>query len=449
MDTQISHSRGRNLGDRLGLLSSINDIRALVILSILSVFPFFAYISLDFLGRDPKYIFSFLCYLFLAEFLFSSFKTGRSIRVPYYLIVFGIFNVYAILTGIFVSGHLLKVGLIKFLYSDLFFTSFWVVLLIENTHFPEKFIRVTIQILFATLLIAAVVSVIQISKPLFFVNVDIPLGEDASFESILAFSPVPGEENSVTELIKERRILSIYTWINSRSAGFDAIAVLSLLFGLRTLSLKKKFLAALAGGFISFLSSSRWIMLNFFVVLSQYFVTAKNKFFNIFKLLFLSVAIIFVIGYGASYFGYDVERFVNERLFDETAGTRLYAFEIFSRVYPTRPILGTGGEDTPDMERLLFGRTSQIHVGYLKLFYYYGLVGGIIYLFFLGVLFWQLWLRARQSSYWGSFFAFLAFAAANLTLVEFDIYYHGLFLALIFSKAIINNRPPEATPSIV
>ena len=92
------------------------------------------------------------------------------------------------------------------------------------------------------------------------------------------------------------------------------------------------------------------------------------------------------------------------------------------------------------MERLIRGRTSQIHVGYLKLFYYYGLVGGLLYLAFLASLMNRMWKIARQSNYWGGFFAILAFVVANLTLVELDLFYHGLLLALIFSNHFYHNR---------
>ncbi|MEL6922655.1 MAG: hypothetical protein AAFO94_01320, partial [Bacteroidota bacterium] len=38
-------------------------------------------------------------------------------------------------------------------------------------------------------------------------------------------------------------------------------------------------------------------------------------------------------------------------------------------------------------------------------------------------------------NYWGPYFAFVAFFLANCTLVELDIFYHGLLLAILFSNA--------------
>ena len=94
------------------------------------------------------------------------------------------------------------------------------------------------------------------------------------------------------------------------------------------------------------------------------------------------------------------------------------------------------------MLQLIQGRTSQIHVGWLKLLYYYGIVGALIYLSFVVALLRHLFLRAKKSKYWGSFFALLAFVVANFTLVELSPLYHGLLLALIFSR-YLPNLPPE------
>ena len=39
-----------------------------------------------------------------------------------------------------------------------------------------------------------------------------------------------------------------------------------------------------------------------------------------------------------------------------------------------------------------------------------------------------------KTSYWGTYFAFLAFLIANLTLVNLDLYEHGLLLTLTVHK---------------
>ncbi len=97
------------------------------------------------------------------------------------------------------------------------------------------------------------------------------------------------------------------------------------------------------------------------------------------------------------------------------------------------------------MTLLLAGRSSQMHVGYVKLFYYYGLVGGLLYLTFLTSLLLRMWKIGRQCNYWGGFFAFLAFVIANFTLVRFDLFYCGLLLALVYTNHFylksVSNQP--------
>ena len=68
---------------------------------------------------------------------------------------------------------------------------------------------------------------------------------------------------------------------------------------------------------------------------------------------------------------------------EKSAGTRILAVYMFLEFFPENPIFGTGGVMKADLVRAIRGRSSQIHVGILSLFYYYGLVGGFIYLFFL------------------------------------------------------------------
>ena len=79
-------------------------------------------------------------------------------------------------------------------------------------------------------------------------------------------------------------------------------------------------------------------------------------------------------------------------------------------------------------------------MGWLKLFYYYGIVGGLLYIAFIISLLRHLYKLASVSRYWGSFFAFLAFAIANFTLVELNVFYHGLLLAVIYSRYLSNQE---------
>jgi len=189
---------------------------------------------------------------------------------------------------------------------------------------------------------------------------------------------------------------------------------------------------------MAFLTSSRWIMLNFIVISSQIIWVSKNKLLNFLKYLLYGLSIVIIVVVVAYFSGIDIQKFIDNRLMSNSANTRILAFEVFFKVFPENMFFGTGGVDTAEVEMLLRGRSSQIHVGYLKLFYYYGIIGGTIYLTFLVLLLRRLWRMAKYSNYWGGFFALLGFAVANLTLVRLHLFYFGLILGIIYSRYYFN-----------
>ena len=433
-----------------------NDLRAKIVVYFLSLFPVLTYIVLKAVDVNVSFVLRVGCFLFLADMFITKYRKGGTIKIPLYLVLFGAFVCYTIYSGLFISGHLMEFSPMKFLYTDSYVSCFTLLLVIENTEFPNKILKTSIKIVFPILLIAAVVSIIQVSDPLFFVNMDsIGVGGIGSLQDIqrLIESGVIQKSAAgyLTVLIEDKRLPSIYSWINATSVGFDSVGIFSLLFGLGMFKQGKNIILVMAAAFISFLSSTRWIMLNFVLASFQTVLTQKNMFLQIGKYILVSVILVFSIGIGASAVGYDVQGFLNDRLLDDSASSRFYAFEIFGKVFPLSPVLGTGGANSPEMLRMLKGITSQIHVGWLKIFYYYGLLGGFMYLFFGITLLYRLRWQAIRSGYWGGFFALLGWFVANLTLAQFDIYFHGLMLAIIFSNSITDLKAfrepePETEP---
>ncbi len=414
----------------------------LIFIFVLAFYPFIAYAVRDKLDMEPDYVLGFLCFAFLGKILVEKYLTDESIRLPHYLSIFGIFTGYTILTSIFVSDNFEEEGAVKYFYSDPYVRSFVALLVVENIQFSTEQLKKVALVLSAMLVIASGVAVAQISDPFFFLYQ--PVGEwtGQNTERIIEML----DENP--ELIdgdKDRMLagyrMSIYSWINNLSVGMDGLAIFSILLGWDAYHKRNKIIIGLATALFAFLSSARWILLNFFVIAFQTIIRQKNWVLSLIKYSLLAVGLIFLTGYAASFAGVDIEAFIEKRLLDKGANTRLYAFEVFGKVFPDQPIFGTGAADTEEMLRLIKGKTSQIHVGWLKLFYYYGLVGGIIYLIFVAALLYHMWEKARLSKYYGSFFAILAFVVANCTLVELDLFYHGLFLAIIFSRHIDNREP--------
>lgn len=383
---------------------------------------------------EPNNVLGFICLIFLLYRFIIIYSAGTNLVVPYYIVIYGIFTFYTALSNIFIANKLQEVGLLKFLYSNPFILTLMAFLVVENTHFPPRWIRLATWVLGLTLITAAVVSLVQIFDPLFFRKSD-------SFISGLTYERMKDfygnnqgiETGEVSRFLMGYRA-SIYSFVDPISVGMDGIAIFSLLLALKTGSRLKSLIWVFAAALISFLSSSRWIMVNFLVVASQNIWIKKNIVWNAFKYAFYFIGLLMVLVPVAEFAGIDIHKFTKERLMSNDASTRILAFTVFSKVFPDHPIIGTGGADTSKMTHLLKGRSSQIHVGYLKLFYYYGLVGGLIFLTFLVSLLLRMWKMARESHYWGGFFAILAFFVANFTLVQFSLFYTGLLLAIIFSN---------------
>lgn len=419
----------------------MDTLRGRTILGLLCIYPLFAYIGIQYLNTDPNYLAGIIVYALLAELLISKFRSNENLRIPNYLILLGAFTIYLLGVKIFVSDIVANAGLLKYLYRDHFLRATAALLIIENTKFERASINLSLKFIFWTLIIAAGVSIIQIDNPLFFRNGGWLTGGFSTFEAYEKYLSTLGPyyKDDIAPILEGYRY-SIYSWISGVSVGMDALALFSILLALQSMSRIKRYVLILASGLISILSSSRWIMLNFVAVFSQRVIGRKQPFLYTFKIMLALAGFAVILVASASFLGIDFNKFMEDRLLSDSANTRFYAFEVFAKVFPHNPIFGTGGADTEEMLALIRGKTSQIHVGWLKLFYYYGLVGGILYIIFLVTLLKHLYLRAKISNYWGSFFALLAFVIANFTLVELNIFYHGILLAILYSRYLSNQE---------
>lgn len=421
-------------------------LRGRIILLMLCLYPLYGYMVVSFLHSDPDYLSGLVIYGLGAELLITKFRNNENLRLPGYLLLLGLFTLYIFISKIFISDVVIETGLITYLYRDGFLRATVTLLIIENTRFDRKALDTSLKVLFWILIAAAGVSIIQIDNPLFFRNGGW-LNGYGSFEQYEQYLQNLGPFYiDDVRPVKEGYRYSIYSWISGISVGLDALAIFSILLGIRTLPKLKRYFLIISAGLVSILSSSRWIMLNFIVIFYQRILGKSNRIFYSLQLIFTLAIILATVALTANFLGVDLNQFFKNRLLDSSAGTRLYAFEVFNKVFYDQPIFGTGGVDTPKMLMLIQGKTSQIHVGWLKLFYYYGLVGGVIYIVFIISLLRYLYQLAITSNYWGSFFALLAFVLANFTLVELSVFYHGILLAMIFSR-YLSNQVESSTSS--
>lgn len=374
------------------------------------------------------------------------YKTGSKLVIPTYLIFYGLFFTYTFWCALFVNNYFFMRG-IKYFYSDPIWLTFIALIVVENVHFSKKTLELAKKGLGITLVLAAVVSVIQISKPLFFINDELFV-QGLSIDRMAEYYRNAPEEviGNISRFFEGYR-LSIFSYINELSIGMDTAAILSILVAWKPHNTIHKGVFTLSAIIVSFLSSSRWIMLNVIIAASQIFWASQNKIKNLLYFIVLSTGLAFLAGFIANFMGLDVQQFISDRLMSDSALTRFLAFEVFFEVFPENPVFGTGGLDTEKMIRLLGGRSSQIHVGYLKLFYYFGVFGGILYLLFMATFLRRVWKMAKQSGYWGGFYAILTFFIANLTLFELSLFYFGPLLAIIFANHFYYNKEDDKTVS--
>jgi hypothetical protein len=199
----------------------------------------------------------------------------------------------------------------------------------------------------------------------------------------------------------------------------------------------------------SFLTKARWIMLGMIVVSLMIPIYKKVNIAHFIKYVAIVITSLIITIQGLKFIGIDVTDIIYYRILEadksslekKSAGTRIFAFKVFSDLYPQNPVFGKGmmhsfegkSQDTKLVMETK-GRTSQIHVGYLSLFYYYGAIGGLLYLLFLWHLMKSLYIDAKNHGFWGGFFGMMLLVTSNLTLVSLPFFYSGYVIALVFNR---------------
>jgi hypothetical protein len=303
---------------------------------------------------------------------------------------------------------------------------FVLLIILENTVFDRKLIERFYQTIKVTLIFAVIFSLIQ-----FFV--------DSNFFSHDSYED---DGSYIAESIYEVRRNSVFSYIDMNSLGLDFLPLFSLFLAYSILNQKKYIVYVLFASIIVFGSNTRYIMVGFLIVLIQLIVYSKKSFLTYLKYFFVLIIIALLSTKIMAFFGYDYNSYVEKRLFAEgdiSGSTRYFAFQVFSQFFPENWILGTGEHLTEEIKKVLGSYTSQIHVGYLSHLVSYGVVGSFFLFMFWFKLGQRLFITARKTNFYGSFFAFLVFFWANATLVYYSIFTYGLIIALVFSNHYIAN----------
>ncbi|QCX39135.1 hypothetical protein FF125_12065 [Aureibaculum algae] len=405
------------------------------IILLIALAPVVAYILLGILKTDYNKNITVLMY-FGVILLFFYAKNGKPIKFPKYAFFYLLFTIYTYISEFYFLDRDFKT---LYLVSNPMMSSLLILIIIENIEIRTKYMNIILKSSNILLIIAFVVILLQ---------------QIIGFEFMT--DPDYIEKWGGGDLV-EGRLPSIYSYISSFAVGFGAIPIFLIISEILLKSKKnnKLLIYILIGLLYAFLTKARWIMLNgLLIFLVLYFNHRKNltifyKYLILVPLIMFS-SLVFLDAYGLKTISILEERVLDKGKGGMTKGsgsTRLLAFVAFNQVYWDNPILGRGnvkygmagtGEQDNKLKKALARKSSQLHVGYLSLFYIYGLVGGLLFLLFLYFILKKLYENAKKTNYYGPFVAFLGFATANLTLVTFTFFEMGLILALLFDKFYIN-----------
>ncbi|MBJ2172618.1 O-antigen ligase family protein [Aureibaculum sp. A20] len=402
------------------------------IILLITLAPFVAYVLLGLLKTDYGKNITVLMYLGVILIFFYA-KKGTPVKFPKYVIFYLLFTLYTYISEFYLLDREFK---LLYLVSNPIAASLLALIIIENIHIRTKYMNVLLKTSNVIFIVAFIVILLQQI-----------LGQEFLTNPDYMKSWGGGD-------VTESRLVSIYSYIGdaiSTGLGFVPIFIIIVEVLGKQNKQKKMLLYILCGVMFVFLTKARWILLNGLLVFLLLFMNNRKNLSQFYKYLIL-IPIIFVSSLVLlDAYGLETIGIVEDRILDKesggvtkgSAGTRLLAIATFGKVYWDNPILGKGnikygmagtGEQDYKLKKYLAGRSSQIHVGYLSLFYIYGLVGGLLFLFFLITILRHLYMNAKITGYFGPFVAFLGFAVANLTLVTFSIFETGLLLALIFDK---------------
>jgi len=187
---------------------------------------------------------------------------------------------------------------------------------------------------------------------------------------------------------------------------------------------------------VFFGTKTRFVYLNFIIILFQYPYVNGIKIKNTLKIIIIGFVFSIILFFVLKSIGFSIEEFIQDRLMSESASTRLLAIEMFARFFPENPFFGSGVHVGEDLFRAIGGRSSQMHVGYLSHLYEFGIVGTILLFYFLFSTLKMFYEDSKVTLYYGSLFAFVTIFVTNITLVHFSIYNYGILFAFIFNKYI-------------
>lgn len=373
--------------------------------------PFIAYLIRIFLNIGPYYALGLG-----AIFIFIMIGFSTKMRIPYYTFPLFILFLYYFIWD-FYNGRFAQNGMIDILAKNYTLHTIAILLIIENTKFNDKFIKYCLEIFKILAVITVIVSFIQFAI-------------DSSF-----FEPA-----TMMEAEKNWDYLrnnSVWGYLSPLDIGLSFLPLIALLINANYQ--KQKYVQSIAwllcAGLVAFMNNSRWVLLNFMLLLLLPFFIVKDSKVKKLTLTLSGALIVGLLLIGTmDFMKTDTQQYIADRMLSKTADSRLLALDLFSKFFPHNPVFGTGVRFNPDLKIALAERSSQLHVGYLSHLYEYGIVGSLLLFSFWIIVAKKFFRTAKLSGQYGVFVGFLCLIIGNFTLVEYSMFHTGLIFLFVFNK---------------
>ena len=337
----------------------------------------------------------------------------KKFKFPVFLIPAFFFLILFVYWDVFHGRIEERGGLFLYLTKNEHIHTIFILFLIANYKLEKVTFNTLIVIFKTTIAVGVIFTLIQLFvDPFFFTHQE--AAQSAEFN------------------IYEIRLASVFGYLRSNAVGLTFIPILAIVLSQSILSKDRYlYLWLVMGALICFASNSRYVLLNLFIISYLLVIYKRISNINYFLLIAGLVVLVYFIFYIS---GFNINEYVNERILDPGYETRFLAWEIFKEFFHKSPFVGSGDDLSWEVIYALRGRSSQIHVGYLALLYAYGIIGCLFLYGFWFLLTRYFYKAARMTNFYGGLFAFLAYLAANLTLVNHSIYRYGIILAVLITK---------------
>ena len=342
---------------------------------------------------------------------------NEPIRMPSYIIFLFLFFLYTLfINSARDSLDVGSKGLLIYLLVNIHLTPVFLFFILENINLEISFLKIVKPLALLLFIISVGVIVIQRYVPFFWMDMSF-----VNFHDYLDYST---------------RLFSIYTWVSSNAVGISFPFIIAFLYVNYGSNKYMQFLIAMGALLFAFFTQTRYIIISVIIILAYlYFKTGKLKFSKV--LFAASIPVLFYVF--LSFFSFDVDRFVNERILEKqgadydmtSAGDRITSYKAFIKIFPENPLFGNGEKITTSLRKLLGPDLPFIHIGYLHYIYAFGIFGCLLFFTFCGLLMRRVYTMSKSLKDYSFFIGLIVLFIANTTLVWFRFFDFGLFICYV------------------